>query len=453
MPEEHISNQPSSESIDYIRQLDGWVLNLGAGGTTIKLTNCVELEYSIFRHTDVAADAHWLPFGDGVFDAVVTFNTFEHLYDPNRAAKEIFRVLKPGGRLILQTAYLQPVHEAPYHFYPTTEYGLRHWFRDFENVQVCVTPNFNPAHVFAWLTWEMLQAVEATHGAAVRQQFANSTMDFWNSTWADAKLRDHTLWKSLGELPQEVQKRIAAGFQLDAVRPAALNQEGSPSTVQLPVNRNRKAPGRTWSSRSMSQAGRPRVPSLAMFRVLFVVRPGVYDAASMRYCGYNVIEALQSVGIEAAHLDECHIPDRLDEVISYDLVVLVRRCITPNTTLLFDRAREMGVPVVCDFDDLLFDERIIAHVAVSQGLPLDESGRLRQMIGVLERSDYCTASTPHIVKYAEEAGKLCLEIPNGLNAAANRLVAESSRRSQFGQGRKSPAVGLLQRDSHTSGRF
>ena len=128
---------------------DGWILNVGAGGTLVKLENCVEAEYSIFRNTDVVTDAHHLPFADAAFDAVVSFNTFEHLYDPNAAAAEISRVLKPGGRLIVHTAFLQPVHEPPHHYYNVTEYGLRKWFEAFDISSVSVSENFQPAHVLA----------------------------------------------------------------------------------------------------------------------------------------------------------------------------------------------------------------------------------------------------------------------------------------------------------------
>ena len=82
MPEGHISNQLESELKEQIAGGPGLTLNLGAGGTAEKLPNCVEFEYAIFRHTDVSGERHRLPFADASFDAVVTFNTFEHLYDP-----------------------------------------------------------------------------------------------------------------------------------------------------------------------------------------------------------------------------------------------------------------------------------------------------------------------------------------------------------------------------------
>jgi SAM-dependent methyltransferase len=219
MPVDYLCNQPPADILDWLTWLDGYALNIGAGGTPEKLPNCVELEHAIFRHTDVVADAHQLPFADGVFDAVVTFNTFEHLYDPTQAAREVYRVLKPGGKVVLHTAFLQPVHKPPYHFYNTTEYGLRRWFEAFTISKLSVSENFNPAFVLAWLSSEIVRAVEREVGPEAAQHLADSPLRFWQSTWEDASLRDNARWETLGRLPQEVQKRFAAGFHLEASKP------------------------------------------------------------------------------------------------------------------------------------------------------------------------------------------------------------------------------------------
>ncbi len=44
-----------------------------------------------------------LPFEDGAFDLIVSDNTFEHLEDPDFVAKELLRVLKPGGYICART--------------------------------------------------------------------------------------------------------------------------------------------------------------------------------------------------------------------------------------------------------------------------------------------------------------------------------------------------------------
>ncbi len=220
MPVEHMSNQPPRGFLDWMAGLDGWALNIGAGATQTKLDNVVEVEYAVFRHTDVVTDAHHLPFPDAAFDAVVSFNTFEHLSDPNRAASEIFRVLKPGGRLVIHTAFLQPLHEPPHHYYNTTEFGLRRWFAGFDIAEVTVSDNFQPAHVLAWLSSELLAAIGAAEGAEARANLASSTLQTWAAGWDDPSRRaENPLWQLLARLPQNQQKRWAAGFQLDARKP------------------------------------------------------------------------------------------------------------------------------------------------------------------------------------------------------------------------------------------
>lgn len=219
MPDTHVSNQLPADVLDYLTWLDGWALNIGAGGTKEKFENCIEFEHAIFRNTDVVGDAHHLPFADDSFEAVITFNTFEHLMDPNRAASEVYRVLKPGGKLILRTAFLQPVHEAPHHYYNTTEYGLRNWFNQFDISELYVSDNFNPSYVFAWLASEMIRAVQKELGQQAAEKIASSSLGFWQSTWEKTGFRDHELWNILRNLSDETQKRCSAGFHLEATKP------------------------------------------------------------------------------------------------------------------------------------------------------------------------------------------------------------------------------------------
>ncbi len=47
------------------------------------------------------ADARRLPFADGAFDVVTAMDIIEHIDDDKAASSEIFRVLKPGGRLLV----------------------------------------------------------------------------------------------------------------------------------------------------------------------------------------------------------------------------------------------------------------------------------------------------------------------------------------------------------------
>jgi SAM-dependent methyltransferase len=63
----------------------------------------IELARSAGLDATVIDDAASLPFPDDDFDLAICIEVFEHLFEPHRAAAEIRRVLRPGGRLVAST--------------------------------------------------------------------------------------------------------------------------------------------------------------------------------------------------------------------------------------------------------------------------------------------------------------------------------------------------------------
>jgi SAM-dependent methyltransferase len=112
----------------------GWVLDCGAGSRGDYRPNVVNYEIVAYPSTNVLGVAEELPFKDETFDGVLCLNVLEHVKDPFKAAREIARVMKPGGRLYCVVPFLQQVHGYPHHYYNMTAQGLKNLFSGTLNV-------------------------------------------------------------------------------------------------------------------------------------------------------------------------------------------------------------------------------------------------------------------------------------------------------------------------------
>jgi SAM-dependent methyltransferase len=66
-----------------------------------------------------------LPVADESCDGVLSTQVLEHVVDPRRYLEECFRVLRPGGRLLLSTHGVFPYHPDPVDLWRWTGEGLR----------------------------------------------------------------------------------------------------------------------------------------------------------------------------------------------------------------------------------------------------------------------------------------------------------------------------------------
>lgn len=109
---------------------DGLILDCGAGYRPVYYENVVNYEIFPYPSTDVLGFAEKLPFSDNSFDAVFSFAVLEHVKYPFQVAKEMTRVLKPGGKFLVSAAFLQPLHAYPHHYFNMTQHGLKTLFED-----------------------------------------------------------------------------------------------------------------------------------------------------------------------------------------------------------------------------------------------------------------------------------------------------------------------------------
>ena len=80
------------------------------------------------EHADVVAAVEQLPLDDASFDLVLCIQVLEHVDDPERALRELHRVTRPGGRVLLSTHGTQVFHPAPADHWRWTHTGLARLF-------------------------------------------------------------------------------------------------------------------------------------------------------------------------------------------------------------------------------------------------------------------------------------------------------------------------------------
>lgn len=134
--------------LKYAFHFKGILYDLGCGESPYRdfflryVDKYVGVDWSGSLHAttaDIAADLNRpLPIESGVADTVVSISVIEHLCEPQVMLNEAFRILKPGGVIMLQVPWQWWIHEAPHDYFRYTPYALRYMFNKAGFVDVVV---------------------------------------------------------------------------------------------------------------------------------------------------------------------------------------------------------------------------------------------------------------------------------------------------------------------------
>jgi len=161
-----VSANPYSEHLwEQIRASpDKLHLDVGAGLRGRVCSNVINTEIYPNISTDVLCVGEDLPFASDQFDHVFCFAVLEHTRRPWDVARELVRVTKPGGTLLIDWPFLQGVHGYPHHYFNATPQGVVSLFEQgCEILSSSVEPNNHPIQALWWLlaTWRDGLAGEA----------------------------------------------------------------------------------------------------------------------------------------------------------------------------------------------------------------------------------------------------------------------------------------------------
>ena len=91
----------------------------------IDSTRCETTE--TLKQHDIYSDILSIPVEDNSYDLILCTEVFEHVPEPIRAMKELVRICKPGGKILITAPFTSGIHQEPYHFYA----GFSPYFYDY----------------------------------------------------------------------------------------------------------------------------------------------------------------------------------------------------------------------------------------------------------------------------------------------------------------------------------
>ena len=114
----------------------GMLLDLGCGKVPFYLAykefvsnnTCVDWPATMHgtRYLDCGCDiSRPLPFADQRFDTIILSDVLEHIPEPASLCCEMFRILRNGGKCLINVPFYYWLHEEPHDYYRYTEHALR----------------------------------------------------------------------------------------------------------------------------------------------------------------------------------------------------------------------------------------------------------------------------------------------------------------------------------------
>jgi len=116
----------------------GNFLDLGCGNKpyeswyqplTISQVGC-DIMQSDKNRVDVICPATDLKFPDLSFDSILCTQVLEHVFEHDKLINEVYRVLNPGGHIILTVPFAWELHEEPHDFFRYSKHALKQLFEN-----------------------------------------------------------------------------------------------------------------------------------------------------------------------------------------------------------------------------------------------------------------------------------------------------------------------------------
>jgi len=156
---------------------------------------------------DIVSDILTIPRPDAFFDSAICIEVLEHVPDPINSIKEIARLVKPGGKVIITTPFCSITHFSPYYFQNGfSRYFYEHWFSEFnlEIIELAFNGNY-----FEYLAQELRRLPEMS------KKYAHLEISHQERVAVDVSL---SLLNKLSQHDRGSSELLCFGLQMVAIK-------------------------------------------------------------------------------------------------------------------------------------------------------------------------------------------------------------------------------------------
>jgi SAM-dependent methyltransferase len=220
--------QPLEDELEpVLKFVSGHLLNAGCGTRDISscliangVTQITKYDIESPDPDVVVGPLESMPFDGATFDSVLCNAVLEHVGNAEESIRELARVVKPDGHVVVAVPFLQPFHPDPTDFRRYTADGLADLGVRAGLEVVCVLPVHSIAQTLGWILWEYAQEKGGRLRKAAAYAIVLTATRLWHQT-DSALVRNANTFQAVFRRPR-LAERLA---------PSAWRERALPATV------------------------------------------------------------------------------------------------------------------------------------------------------------------------------------------------------------------------------
>lgn len=223
--------QPLEQELEpVVRYLTGHMLNAGCGTRDISPFLRAKGVAKITRY-DIASDdaevvegpIESMPFADDSFDSVLCNAVLEHVLSADRSIRELARVVRKGGHVVVAVPFMQPYHPCPGDYRRYTADGLAELGRAAGLEVIEILPVHSFAQSLGWILWEYAQEKGGWLRRRLAWAIAFLITRLWNRTDTTLRKNANTFQAVFRRPDSNEQVIIGTDWRTQPVPPACAN--------------------------------------------------------------------------------------------------------------------------------------------------------------------------------------------------------------------------------------